>query len=65
MSHYDCENPSEPWNAVIGLIASVSRHYVNCLDIHVCVHQGQWIERVHRAPPAPLDGLPDELRQMI
>jgi len=43
----------------------VSRYYGNCLDIQVGVHQGQRIERVYKAPPAPLDGLPGELRQMI
>ena len=43
----------------------MSRDYGNCPDIQVGVHQGQRIERVYKVPPAPLDGSPEELRQMI
>lgn len=43
----------------------MSRSHGNCFDVQEDVQQGPQIGHVHKALPAPLDGLPEELWQMI
>lgn len=43
----------------------MSRSHGNRFDVQEDVHQGPQIERVDKALPVPLDGLPEELWQML